>query len=337
MNTEKLIETVRALTASGKGILAIDESLKTCTERFEKLGVPCTPETRQEYRELLITTPDINRHLSGYIMVQETADQTFSDGATFASYLLAHGMIPGIKVDLGTAPMLMSDEMVTNGLDELSKNLDAAIASGATFLKWRAVFHIDSDSPSDEVILENAKRFAAYARAAQARDIVPIVEPELLTTGNHSHETARAVSEKILNVVFQELIAADVYLPGMILKTYFVTPGADGETVSADQVGHVTAQNLLACVPPTVGAIVFLSGGFSTQQSCEYLAHTVHAGHLIEIPWPMTFSFGRAIQGDALAAWAHGRRDAWDNAQVALLRSAKAASQALTGDVPLVD
>src|SRR6185369_6910049 len=220
MNKEILIATAARPVAPPKGILAIDESLSTCNKRFIALGVPTTEEKRREYRELLITAPDIEKYISGYILFYETIRQKTMSGKSFTSVMQSKGLEIGIKVDGGTEDFPgHPGEKTTKGLEGLPERLKEYRGMGATFAKWRAVYTIGENTPSPQVMKENAKLFAKYALLCQENDIVPIVEPEVLIDGNHTIEKCYEVTARNLEVVFAELKAANVFIPGMILKT----------------------------------------------------------------------------------------------------------------------
>lgn len=330
MNQEILIQTIKRLVAPSKGILAIDESLKTCGSRFEKLGVPNTEEKRREYRELLITAPDIEKYISGYILFDETIRQSLSSGENFTSILQSKGIEIGIKVDAGTADFLEHPgEKITKGLDGLEDRLKEYKRFGATFAKWRAVYVIGKNTPSEECMKANAEIFAKYATLCQENDIVPIVEPEVLTDGNHGIEKCYAVTARNLEVIFDELKSARVFIPGIILKTNMILPGKDSEVAVYNM---EIAQNTVKClkekVPDVIGGIVFLSGGQKDEEATKNL-NAMH--NLGPIPWPLTFSYGRAIQNSVLQNWAKNPSDA-RGAQALLLNAAKNNSLASVGN-----
>lgn len=329
MNQEILIETAKRLVEPPRGILAIDESLKTCSKRFEALGVPCTLEKRREYRELLVTAPGIEEYISGYILFDETLRQSTADGTTFASILRAKGIDIGIKVDAGTADFSgHPGEKITEGLERLSERLKEYKKLGATFAKWRAVYKISANTPSEECMKKNAEIFVEYAALCQENGIVPIVEPEVLLDGDHSMERCYEATAQNLQIVFDELKAKLLYLPGIILKTSMVLPGKSAEIAVHNL---EIAQNTLKClkekVPDTVGGIVFLSGGQDDEEAVKNL-NAMH--NLGPLPWPLTFSYGRAIQNSALQSWAANPADV-SGAQAFLLNAAKKCSLASLG------
>lgn len=330
MTEEILTRTVARLVAQPKGILAIDESLPTCNKRFEALGIPTTVENRRRYRELLVTAPEIEKYISGYILFDETIRQSAGDGCTFTSILQNKGIEVGIKVDAGTKDLADNPlEKVTEGLEGLEERLKEYKALGATFAKWRAVYTISSLTPSPIAMKKNAELFAKYATLCQEAGIVPIVEPEVLMDGNHTLEECYEVTAKNLRVVFDELKAAKVFFPGMILKTNMILPGEDLELkVYTSEVAKMTVKCLKENVPEDIGGIVFLSGGQDDEEATVRL-NSMH--NLGPLPWPLTFSYGRAIQNLALRAWAANPNDI-GTAQALLLDAARNNSLASIGE-----
>ena len=330
MNKDKLIETATRLVSSPKGVLAIDESLHTCNKRFEKLGVETTEEKRREYRELLITAPNIEKYISGYILFDETIRQLDKNGKSFTSILQEKGIDVGIKVDEGLGDFqLGSLEKITQGLDGLHKRLQEYKNMGATFAKWRAVYQIGENIPSEDCMTENAISLARYATLCQELDIVPFVEPEVLIDGDHSIEKCYEVMAHNFDIIFAEFLKADVFIPGIILKTSMVISGKDAkEKSSAEEVARMTIKCLKEHVPAHIGGIVFLSGG----QDDEEATINLNAMHKIgPIFWPLTFSYGRAIQNGALVSWAKNPSDIV-TAQNFLLKAAKNNSDASVGE-----
>ena len=329
MRKETLVKTVARLMMPPKGILAIDESLPTCDKRFIKLGIPTTEEKRREYRELLITASEIEKYISGYILFDETIKQSTTEGKSFISILQSKGIGVGIKVDAGLLDFTGHiGEKITKGLEGLSKRLQEYKSFDSTFAKWRAVYTIGQNMPSEDCMKENAILFAKYAILCQENDIVPIVEPEILIDGDHTIEECYKATARNLEVVFIELAKANVFLPGMILKTSMVLPGKDSKVA----VGNVeVAQNTIKClkekVPSSIGGIVFLSGGQSDVDATMNLNAMKNLGSL---PWPLSFSYGRAIQNSALQSWAKNGNDV-ATAQALLLQAAKNNSLASIG------
>ena len=319
----------RALVAPGKGILAIDETIPTCTKRFAEFGIESTPESRRAFRELLIRTPRISDYISGVILFDETFRQTASDGGPITEVLRDGGIIPGIKVDTGAKPLAGAPgESVTEGLDGLRDRLAAYRDMGAGFTKWRAVIRIGPGLPSRRCIAANAHALGRYAALAQEAGLVPIVEPEVLMNGDHDIHRCREVTEEVLRAVFSELALMGVLLEGVVLKPNMVKPGSDAaEGASAREIAEFTLGTLRRCVPPAVPGIAFLSGGQTGEESCENLSHIAARD---DLPWQLSFSFGRALQYPALGIWG-GSPDNVPAAQSAFVHRARMSSLARSG------
>lgn len=314
MSIEQLAETARALVAPGKGVIAIDESAATCQKRFDAVGIACTEENRRAWRELLLTAPGVDEHLSGAILYDETIRQKTGDGVPFAEYMAAHGMIPGIKVDAGTHALAgFPGEVVTEGLDGLRGRLKAYYALGARFAKWRAVIHIGEDIPSGTCIDVNSHALARYAALCQEQGLVPVVEPEVLMDGAHDIETCYEVTEVVLRSVFDALYNQNVMLEGALLKASMVVPGKDcPEQAGVEEVAESTLMCLKSTVPAILPGIVFLSGG---QDDEPATAHLDAMNRMGPNPWPLSFSYGRAMQQAALELWAQDTTGNYARAQ----------------------
>ncbi|MCG8565841.1 MAG: fructose-bisphosphate aldolase class I [Desulfobacterales bacterium] len=297
-----LMDTAVSMVANNKGILAADESTPTIGKRFDSIGVSSTEENRQFYRETLFTTPGAEEFISGVILFDETLRQSCSDGTPFPQYLAGKGIIPGIKVDLGLAPLLgSSGESHTRGLDTLVERCEEYYKLGARFAKWRAVFNISDHGPSHMAVDVNAHGLARYASICQHVGLVPIVEPEILINGSHDLDTAKRVSRWVLGKVFEQLARQRVVLEGIILKPSMVTPGQDcPNQVPAEEVARATVSVFKQVVPAAVPGIAFLSGG---QTSVQATVHLNAMNALGNLPWKLSFSYGRALQEDALATW----------------------------------
>lgn len=336
MDTKILESTVEKLMHKPKGLLAIDESTESCNKRFEAVGVEPTEEARREYRDLLVTAPEIENYVSGFIMYDETIRQATLDGKRFPDVLKEKGVEPGIKVDQGLEPFNGSAvEQVTKGLDGLRDRLiEYRTAYGASFTKWRVALHITADGlPSDACMRENAVRLARYAKIVQEEQMVPIIEPEVLLDGDHSIETCYEVTSINLAIVFEEMKKAEVYLPGLILKTSMVLPGKNAPiTASVEDVAKRTVKCLRDQVPHEIGGVVFLSGGQSSELAAAHL-NKMHELYL-DLPWPLTFSYSRAIQNDTLNHWAKNRSDVV-GAQALLIKWARANSEARMGNLKM--
>ena len=332
MNAKQLIGTVNSLVANFKGLLAMDESNPTCNKRFAKLGIPETVEARRAYRDLIVTTPGLSESISGAILCDETIRQQTHDGIPFTKALGDAGIIPGIKVDAGTKEMaLHPGEKITEGLDGLRERLAEYSLMGARFAKWRAVITIGDDLPSRGCIEANAHALARYAAVCQATGIVPVVEPEVLMDGTHSLARCAQVTEEVLRAVFQQLYNQRVELAGMLLKPNMILPGLDcPEQPSADEVADATVNCLMRSVPAAVAGIAFLSGGQSAELASARLnAMNIRFGS--RAPWPLSFSFARAIQQPAMEIWL-GNQANVEAAQFALLHRANCNRAARRGD-----
>jgi len=304
MNTQRLIDTARALTADDKGLLAMDESNPTCNKRFAKVGVPQTEEARRAYRELIVTTPRLGACISGLILYDETIRQKKRDGTPFVQVITDAGIIPGIKVDTGAKDMAgHPQERITEGLDGLRDRLAEYSQLGARFAKWRAVIALGDCLPSQGCIEANAQALARYAALCQEAGLVPVVEPEVLMDGNHTLEKCGEATEKVLRAVFGQLYTQRVALEAMILKPNMVLPGlACPQQATVDEVADATMKCLLRAVPAAVPGIAFLSGGQSGELASARL-NAMNVRFRSRLPWAVAFSFARAIQQPALEIW----------------------------------
>ncbi len=324
-----LVSTARALLAPGKGILAADESFPTIGKRFKALDIPSTEENREAYREMLFTTPGLGEFISGAILFDETFRQRTRGGVPLPELLTSQGIIPGIKVDLGAVPLpYFPGEKFTQGLDGLRERLREYHDLGARFTKWRAVIAIGEDLPTEACLEANAHALALFAALSQEAGLVPIVEPEVLMDGNHNLARCEEVTRATLEVVFKELSTHRVALDGMLLKTGMVLSGKDcPEQAGIDEVAAATIRCLRQAVPQAVPGIVFLSGGQSEVEATERL-NAICA--VRDLPWTISFSFGRALQDAALKRW-QGSADNQAAAQAALLHRAKCNGLATQG------
>jgi fructose-bisphosphate aldolase class I len=303
MDKELLSKTAAAMVARGKGILAADESSGTCEKRFKSVGVECTEENRRAYRNLLFSTAGIEQYLSGVILFDETARQKANDGSLIPEYLAKKGIIPGIKVDKGTIqlPLAPGGELVSEGLDGLSKRLEEYFRMGCRFAKWRAVITIGEGIPTHACIYANAHVLARYAAACQAANIVPMIEPEVLLDGNHTVERSEEVHESTLRATYAAIAAYNVSIEHLILKTSMVVSGKDNaRQAGVEEVAERTVRVLKRTVPAAQPGIVFLSGGQSDEAATAHLNAMAASKNL---PWPLTFSYSRALQNPALKTW----------------------------------
>lgn len=322
MSIEQLADTARAMVAPGKGIIAIDESTATIAKRFAGVGVENTEENRRAYREMLLTTPNLGEHISGAILFDETLRQSTKAGVPFAKVMMENGIIPGIKVDKGTHPLAgCPGELVTEGLDGLRDRLKEYAALGARFAKWRAVINIGEDIPTSACIEANAHALARYAALCQECGLVPMVEPEVLMDGEHDIEECYNVTEVTLRALFDALYQQNVMLEGTILKASMVISGKDcPEQASVEEVAESTLMCLKSAVPAILPGIVFLSGGQSDEAATAHLDAMNRMG---PNPWPLSFSYGRAMQSAALKIWAQDLKNNVAKAQETVFARAR--------------
>lgn len=327
-NTD-LYTIVSQMMQSGKGILAADESDPTAGKRLQMVNLPNQPGNRQDFRELLFTAPGIEEYLSGVILYDSTIKNATDQGVPFPDVLAARGMVPGIKVDLGTREMHnFPGEVVTQGLDNLKERFEEYYTLGARFAKWRAVITIDESIPTDECIEINSVMLARYASLAQDSGIVPMVEPEVMFPGVHSIDRAEEVTMRTLQILFATLKKYRVDLKGLVLKSSMVLAGdAHQDQSTPEEVATATLRTFHLSVPRSVGGIVFLSGGQTPKRATENLNAVATMG---EQPWPITFSYSRAIEEPVLTAW-QGKPENIPAAQKAMLRTVKLNSLAQQG------
>jgi fructose-bisphosphate aldolase class I len=303
MDLDALNAIAQKMVAKGKGLLAADESTSTIKKRFDDIGVENTKDNRRDYREMLFrTTRAMQEHISGVILFDETIRQNAKDGTPLVKLIEAAGCIPGIKVDEGARPLAGApDEVITEGLDGLRERFQDYYRLGARFAKWRAVIDIGPAMPSYNCINANAQALARYAALAQENGIVPIVEPEVLMDGDHDIERCERVTGWVLEEVFNQLYYAGVKLEGMILKPNMIVAGEKcAKQNSVEEVAIATVRVLKRHVPSAVPGIAFLSGGQSDEDATAHLSAINAIGAL---PWPVTFSYGRALQAAPQHAW----------------------------------
>jgi fructose-bisphosphate aldolase class I len=331
MSIEDLEDIAQAMVAPGKGIIAIDESTSTIQKRFEAVGIECSVENRRAYRELLLTAPGLAGHISGAILYDETIRQSTRDGTAFTKLMAAAGILPGIKVDKGAHPLAgCPGELVTEGLDGLRARLEEYARLGAKFAKWRAVINIGEDIPTGTCIEANAHALARYAALCQEAGIVPMVEPEVLMDGEHDIEVCYDVTEATLRALFSALYEHNVMLEGTILKASMVIAGKNcPEQADVEDVADLTVRCLKATVPASLPGIVFLSGGQSDEQATAHLnAMNQFGPH----PWPLSFSYGRAMQQAALKLWSQDMTGNYAAAQATVAERARANGLAALGE-----
>ena len=336
---KNLAETARLMLADHKGLLAMDESTGTCDKRFAKAGIPQTEEARRRYRELILTTPGLAECISGFILYDETIRQAQADGTPFLKIIGAAGIIPGIKVDTGAKDLAgHPGEKITEGLDGLRERLHDYFAMGARFAKWRAVIglggiRLGDGLPTHACIDANAHALARYAALCQEAGLVPVVEPEVLMVGDHSLARCKQATERALRAVFDQLSVQNVALDGMILKANMVLPGLDCPVQpTAEDVADATVETLRRVVPVETAGIAFLSGGQSGELASARLnaMNAKFKAPSAAAPWPLGFSFARAIQQPALEIWA-GKDANREAAQSALLHRAQCNTAARRG------
>ena len=335
MRLDLLIKTAGTLLADHKGLLAMDESNGTCNKRFAKAGIPETEEARRRYRELIITTPGLSECVSGFILYDETIRQARTDGTPFVKVIHEAGIIPGIKVDTGARDLAGHvGEKVTEGLDGLRERLREYFTFGARFAKWRAVIALGDGLPTRACIDANAHALARYAALCQEAGIVPVVEPEVLMDGDHTLERCSETTEEVLRAVFDQLAVQGVALEGLILKPNMVLPGLSSpKQTTADEAADATVRVLRRAVPVQAAGIAFLSGGQSGELASARLnsMNSRYKAPSAAAPWPLAFSFARAIQQPALEIWA-GEDANREAAQRALLHRARCNRAARQGN-----
>ena len=330
--TERLEDIAIALVAAGKGILAADESSGTIKKRFDTIHLASTEDTRRDYREMLFRSDEaMKNYISGVILYDETIRQKAKDGTPLVEIIRRAGSIPGIKVDAGAKPLAgFEGETITEGLDGLRERLNEYYALGARFAKWRAVISISDGLPSWGAVKQNARALARYAALCQEANIVPIVEPEVLMDGqpgDHTIDRCYDVTEWVLKTVFTELYDARVRLEGMILKPNMIIDGKKARKASVEEVAEKTVRCFRNTVPAAVPGIAFLSGGQTGEEATAHLS-AMNAG--FDMPWKMTFSYGRALQAAALDAWG-GKDENIAAGQRAFAHRAKMNGLAATG------
>jgi fructose-bisphosphate aldolase class I len=329
MNRGELARIASAMVVKNKGLLAADESTSTIKKRFDSIKLDSTEEHRRTYREMLFTAPGAGDYFSGVILYDETLRQKAKDGTPFPELLNKKGILPGIKVDTGAKPLAgFKGETITEGLDGLRERLVEYHKLGARFAKWRAVIDIADGIPTRFAIEANAHALARYAALCQENDIVPIVEPEVLMDGGHSIERCEEVTNVVLQTVFNQLFEHRIMLEGMVLKPNMIISGKKASNrAGPEQVAEATLRTLKRHVPPAVPGIAFLSGGQASAEATLHLSLMNKAG---PTPWALTFSYGRALQDDALKSWG-GQSANFVAGQKELGKRAKLNSLATTG------
>ena len=333
MNIKILNQIATQMVTESKGILAMDESHGTCKKRFDALNIEATEENRRLYRDMLVTAESLSSYISGAILFDETIKQKTSQNLSFPDYLKKIGILPGIKVDTGAKPFSChSNEKITEGLDNLPQRMEAYKSLGAKFAKWRAVITIGDDIPSTACMIANSHALARYASICQEVDIVPIVEPEVLMDGPHNIQECFDVTNKMQSILFEELDKLDISLSGIILKPNMITSGSDCKIKSSsEEIAELTVRCLGNNVPIEVPGIAFLSGG---QSDTEASINLNNINKLNDNPWKVTFSYGRALQLEAMKKWNGNNHNNLD-AQKIISKRAHMNSLASTGQYNL--
>jgi fructose-bisphosphate aldolase, class I len=318
-------DTILKLLSAGHGLLAADESTHTIEKRFASLGLTSTPELNKKYREMLFTTPQIENYLGGVILFDETVQQGLQ------KILESRGIIPGVKVDGGLEAFNGTDEQITKVPERLSDRLKNYFALGLKFTKWRAAIKISDIFPTDAFLEEDLNRMVEFAKLSQASGLVPIVEPEILLDGNHTTTRCAEVSVSVWTMLFEKLKSANIDLKNLILKTNMVLPGKDSGVVAAPlEVAEATLRSLKKAIPSEVGGIVFLSGGQSPDEATNNLNEIVKRKG--DVPWPISFSYARALQEEAMRTWA-GKDENIPSAQKVFLDRLEKVSKARNGQL----
>jgi fructose-bisphosphate aldolase class I len=330
MDIQELNRIAGAMVARGKGILAADESSGTIKKRFDAINVENTEANRRDYREFMFRTPVMKDRISGVILFDETIRQKAKDGTPLIDIIAATGAVPGIKVDAGAKPLAgHPGETITEGLDGLRERFQEYHKLGARFAKWRATYDPSGGKPSEYCVRANAQALARYAALAQENGIVPIVEPEVLMDYDNDIDVCAEVTEWVLKETFQELYNASVFLEGIILKPNMIVPGKkSAKQASIEEVADYTVEVLMNCVPAAVPGIAFLSGGQSDEDATAHL-NAMNANY--DLPWALTFSYGRALQAAPQKAWS-GKAENVAAGQAAFKHRAEMNGLAATGD-----
>jgi len=304
-----LDHNIKHLICNEKGILAMDESTNTIAKRFESISIENNLSNRQNYRNLLLSTPNLDNYISGIILSEETFLDHYKNPIPNIAF--------GVKVDCGLIPFENSyTEQISIGLDTLEQKCIDYKQKGATFVKWRCVYSAKDNYPTQSLISMNSKTLAQYAKISQENGLVPIIEPEILMDGNHSITKSSNIQKKILECLYKELDKKNVYIEGTILKTSITVPGSEHtRKISANKIAEITIKTLTKSVPYNVPVIMFLSGGLSETKSTEYLKEICK----YETPWKISFSFGRALQNSCLKTW-NGQKKNKKKAQNILLQ-----------------
>ncbi len=324
-------EVIDSVFAPGKGILALDWSPKTISEKFADVGLESSPELNRKYRQMLLTTPGVENFIGGVIFHEETAMQKLDNGMTFPEYLISKNIVPGIKVDQGGEKFGEQGEETTLGLTGLDERLKVYYQLGLRFTKWRSLFKISDTMPSKEFLDENLNRLVSYTRICMANKFIPLLEPEVSMKGNHTTTRCAEITTDVLSILFSKLNKEGVNLQNLILKTNMVLPGQDNGIKAAPlEVAEATLRVFRKSVPPEVKGIVFLSGGQTPEEATLNLNEIIKRKG--DAPWDLTFSYARALQGEALKTWA-GKEENVQAAQEAFIKRLELVGKARKGEL----
>lgn len=324
-------EVIQKIFTPGRGILALDWSPKTIAEKFSEIGLISTPELNRVYRQMLLTTPGIENFISGVILHEETANQKLDSGVMFPDHLTKLGIIPGIKVDQGGQKFSDSDEEVTLGLDGLDARLKSYLPLGVKFTKWRSLFKISDTYPSKAFLEENLNILVSSTKIILENGLVPLIEPEVSMKGNHTTTRCAEITSQVLDMVFEKLKQANINFGDIILKTNMVLPGQDNGIKAAPlEVAEATLRTFRKSVPQEVKGVVFLSGGQTPEEATLNLNEIIKRKN--DAPWDLTFSYARALQGEALKTWA-GKSENIAKAQEVFIKRLELTSKARKGEL----
>ncbi|MBL7036611.1 fructose-bisphosphate aldolase class I [Candidatus Microgenomates bacterium] len=317
--------------SSKKGVLALDWSPSTIEIQFKNVGITSTPQLNRVYRQMLVTTPELNEFISGIILHDETVNQQLDSGEGFVEYLGGLGIVSGVRADDGKSKYGDTQQDMTEGLDSLDDRLKKYAEVGIKFTKWRAAFKISDYYPSKEFLKESIDRLVTFAKISHKHGLVPFVEPDVEMKGDHTTTRCSEVTAQVLKLLFDALKEAGVDLENVILKTNMVLPGTESGVEAASlEVANATLYALRKSVPENVGGIVFLSGGQSYEDSVHHLDKIEDLAR--NDPWEISFSYARALQKDALEVWS-GKEENIDEAQKVLIERIKKVVKARKGEL----
>lgn len=316
---DALAARASALVAPPKGILATGPDRAALAGRLTAAGVAPTRENRRAFRELVVTTPGLQAGISGVVLDAEAVHQRSADGVALPEATAAAGLLSGVRADTGRHPLPGTrSEPVTEGLDGLPARLEEWARRGAVFATWRAVLRIGPGTPSPLAVRANAQALGRYAAACQHAGLVPVVAPHLDGGGRpavarYSLAQAETVMSLVLLAVMTELDDYGVDPAAVVLRPTMTRPGPGcGVAASVTECAEATVRTL-AGVPVTLAGVAFAADSQRPGQATGILAAMQSLPHIC----PLTFAFGRALTGPALAAWG-GRPGRWAAGQRAL-------------------